>query len=448
MSCSYVVGMGEFDHIVAAVRASAFTTACIEMATANDFSRLDKNEAKRQHFVPRFLLRGFAEARNHKEYVFQMETTSRKAPMRVNVLRAASRHRLYTALGDDDKPSNRNEGYLALLEQHAAPALRHLMEEPETLSAGERATIAFLVALQMVRTPIAAEELTQLANAAFQQAASDLCSDRGAFADRRRELAGAATDAEIEEFRRRALDQVRKGQMRVSFSGGDAFSTSFKLAIKHARIVLAFDWTLLRAPSGLITSDRGYALHDPTPPYPWGGPSLLGSASAEMTVPLSDTRCLLIRPGPVHVLSEPAVRNITASHVQTLNLRTYGWAAKHLFGKTQAALDATRVASRRRPADVIRPKPFCEVVLLETDPADDSLAKENARRGWPAYLRNEDGQPRDYIVIPTDAPHPDLRQQADDLAERRARKRAGIGPDTPLNGRITTRPVHPLDLSA
>ena len=43
-------------------------------------------------------------------------------------------------------------------------------------------------------------------------------------------------------------------------------------------------------------------------------------------------------------------------------------------------------------------------------------------------------------VIPTD-PHPDLRQRADDLAERRARKRAGsvqtLGWDVSLRARCT-----------
>lgn len=400
--------MGEFDHISAALWASPFTTACMEMATANDFSRLDKNAAKRQHFVPRLLLRGFAEMRNGKDYLFQMETTSRKAPLRVNVLTAASRHRLYAGLGDDGQPSNRNEGYLALLEDHAAPALQHLVADPGSLSPGERATIAYFVALQTMRTPVAAEQVTMLANAAFQRAASERYSDRSAFADRHRESFGdGATDAEIEQFRLETLDQIRKGAVRVSGRDGAAFSSGFEHAIETAPVLLAFEWTLLRAPGGLVTSDRGYAIHDPTPPYPWASQGLLSSENSEMTMPLSDTSCLLIR--PVLARSALAVRDVSASQVQTLNLRIYGWADKHVFAKTQMTLDATRIASRRRPADVIRPRPFCEVELLELDPTDDSLAKENARRGWPPQLRNEDGELRDYIVIPTDAPHPDLR---------------------------------------
>ncbi len=216
--------MGEFDHIVAALRASPFTSACMEMAVSNDFSRLERNAAKRQHFLPQLLLRGFAHAHNGKDRVWQMETTSRRAPRRVDIRTAASRHRLYAVPDEDGRPSNRNEGYLELVETHAAPALRHLIDDPASLSPGERATIAFFVALQTMRTPAAAEQVTTIANAALQTAASEVFSDRRAFADRhRRFFNDGATEAEIEQFRLKIVDQIREGQIRVNGGRGAAF---------------------------------------------------------------------------------------------------------------------------------------------------------------------------------------------------------------------------------
>lgn len=105
--------MGEFDHIAAALKASPLTAAFMEMAASNDFSRLDKNPAKRHHFLPRFLLRGFSHTHKGKYCVFQMEAKSRRAPLRVDIRTAPSRHRLYAAPGEDGELSNRNEGYLA-----------------------------------------------------------------------------------------------------------------------------------------------------------------------------------------------------------------------------------------------------------------------------------------------------------------------------------------------
>jgi hypothetical protein len=43
----------------AALQASPLTAAFMEMVESNDFSRLDKNTAKRHHFLSQFLLRGF-----------------------------------------------------------------------------------------------------------------------------------------------------------------------------------------------------------------------------------------------------------------------------------------------------------------------------------------------------------------------------------------------------
>lgn len=325
--------MAEFDHIVAALRASPFTTACMEMAASNDFSRLDRNAAKRQHFLPQFLLRGFVHVHSGKDRVSQMETTSRRAPRRVDIRTAASRRRLYTVLDEDGRPSNRNEGYLELVETHAAPALRHLIEDSASLSPGERATIAFFVALQTMRTPAAAEDITTIANAAFQIAGSELCSDRRAFADRYRNFFDdGATEAQIDQFRLKTLEQIQDGRLRLSGRGGAAFARGFQHAIGIVPMLFAFDWTLLRAAGGgLITSDRGYAIHDSTPPYPWAPQGVLSSENSETTLPLSDTHCLVMRPVPA--ASGLSVREISPAHVETLNLRIYGWADKYVFAK-------------------------------------------------------------------------------------------------------------------
>jgi hypothetical protein len=240
--------------------------------------------------------------------------------------------------------------------------------------------------------------------------------------------------------------------MRVALSprtvtgSGAAFSTGFQHAIENVPALIAFDWTLLHAPSGgVATSDRGYAIYDPTPPYPWTAPSLLSSENSVTTVPLSDTHCLLVRPSPAS--SGLVVRELQADEVDRLNLRTLGWAETHVFARSQATLADLRVAARRRPADVLRPKPFCQVALLEPDPDDDALATENLRRGWPAQLRNDDGEPGDYIVIRWTNRTPELWKRADELTERRARKRAGLSTDEPFEGRITNLPLHPLDIS-
>jgi hypothetical protein len=162
-------------------------------------------------------------------------------------------------------------------------------------------------------------------------------------------------------------------------------------------------------------------------------------------MPLSDDACLLMRPFPTGC--GMTVQEVSAQDVETINLRTLGWADEYVFGKKQDALVTVRLAARRRPADVIRPKPFTQVALLEPDPDDTSLIDANRRRGWPPQLPNDRGELRDYIVIPCDTPHPELRAYADELAERRARKRAGVAADEPIEGHLIHNAIHPLDIS-
>lgn len=437
--------MGEFDHIVLAMEASPLTAAFQEMAESGDFSRLDTNTAKRHHFLSQFLLRGFASAHSGKDCLFQMEAKSRRAPIRADVRTAASRRRLYAVPEEDGTLSNRNEGYLALVESYAAPALQRLLDDPQALSPGDRATIAFFLALQTMRTPAAAEQVTAIANAALQTAASELYSDRRAFAESYRDYFGdGASKEEVERFRQETLAQIRDGRLRIGGKAA-ALSTGLIHAIENVPMLIEFDWTLLRAPSGgFITSDRGYAIDDPTPLYPWTAQGILSSPNSATSVPLSDTACLLLRPLPTGC--RLTVQEADEREVETINLRTYGWADQSVFARAQETLVSVRVAARRRPGDVVRPRPFAQVALLQPDPNDNTLADANRRRGWPPQLPNKQGELRDYIVIPIDQPNPELRKLADDLTERRARKRAGVAADEPFEGRIEQRPIHPLDL--
>ncbi len=439
----YLCWTGDFDDIVAALRASPLTAAFMEMAASNDFSRLDRSTAKRHHFVPQLLLRGFSHDFKGKPHLFQMESKGRRAPVRVGLRSAAVKERLYAAPDEQGGISNRNEAYLALVESEAAPALRHLIDDPTSLSPGERATIALFVSLQTMRTPAAAEQVTAVANVALQTWASEFCSDRLAFAERHRDQFGEeATDEEIEQFRQEVLAQVRDGRVKLSGRAA-ALSAGLTHAVDIVPMLFRCEWSLLRAPGGgFITSDRSYAIHDLTLQFPWESPGLFSSDYSETTMPLSDSSCLLLR--PMSLDGGMTVRDASATDVETINLRTYGWADEYVFGKTQNALVATCVASRRRPMDVIRPKPFNQLVLLEPDPDDDSLADEHRRKGWPPQVR-KDGELRDYIVIPSDKPHPELRALADELAEKRARKRAGIGPNAPIEGRLIHEQIRPLE---
>lgn len=72
--------MGEFDRIVAAMSESPVIAAFTEMSVSGDFSHLEKNPAKRHHFLPQLLLRRLAFVGEDREGIFQMKATGRAAP--------------------------------------------------------------------------------------------------------------------------------------------------------------------------------------------------------------------------------------------------------------------------------------------------------------------------------------------------------------------------------
>lgn len=432
--------VGQFDDIAGAFQSSPLMCELIEMAESGDFARLE-SQAKRQHFVPQLLLREFSRRQGQKHYLFQLDVGTGK-PLRVETHGAASRHRFYKVIEDDGVESNRIEGYLALVESHAAPALRRLLDDPLRLSDADQATLAFFFSLQTQRTPAAAEQINRIANSLLQTLAGSVFSDRKRFTEQYHEMFGqGASPEEVEAFRQETISAVREGRVRAVDRGGAAFSAGIHHAAEQSFMLFDFDWTLLRCPGVFVTSDRAFAMHDPTPQYPWSTQGILSSPNVETTIPLSENVCLLLRP----IGRGLHVQDISPNDGEALNLRTYGWADNYIFGATQAAVVDVRKAVKARPTDVVKPRPQCQVTILDADPDDDSFAEANRKRGWPARLPYE-GELHDYVVIPFDRPRPELHARVDEAFERRIRKQLGVGEEAELDGRFSISPIHPLDI--
>src|SRR5712691_3849739 len=116
-----------------------------KIVASGDYSVFE-SEAKRQHFIPLFHLKRFSQERDGRDYLFQLDVRSGR-PQRIQPEQAASRCYFYAALDEEGNRNNRIEGFLALVEGHAALAFGRLLDAPERLSDSDRATIAFFFAL-------------------------------------------------------------------------------------------------------------------------------------------------------------------------------------------------------------------------------------------------------------------------------------------------------------
>jgi hypothetical protein len=104
-----------------------------------------------QHLLPRFILGQFAVADDRTKRVFQLDR-SNGASARPSVRDAATRSNFYTLEDEEGRRHTLLEGYLSLIDNHAAPALARLKANPRALSEGDRATLSLMLAAQEYRT--------------------------------------------------------------------------------------------------------------------------------------------------------------------------------------------------------------------------------------------------------------------------------------------------------
>ena len=376
------------DRVDQAFRASALFQ---DLEAIDDVARFDSS-AKRQHFVSRFLLARFSDDSRPGQF-FQLDTNTGQ-PRRVAIDGAASRRYFYAIVGDDGTRHSRVEGFLAIVESHAAPALDRLLRNTSSLSDADRATLSFFFALLDQRTPAGTERLTDASDTILRMLFTAEAAESEPFARHYREVIGEARDEEIEELRHYMLEGLAAGRVGLRDPRANAFQLALGNAGSLAQEIFQLSWTLLTADSAFVSSDRGLAMHDPSPRFPWGGVGWRSSPSAETMIPLSSDVCLVTKQGNCESGSSEA----SAELVDTINLRMYGWADQFIFGHSQALVTDVRRLAKLRPRRVPHPQPPAQVVILEAAPSDTSLADVHRAKGWPPYLI-ADGTLHDYVVI-------------------------------------------------
>lgn len=412
---------------------------------------LPKSGAKRHHFNPRLLLRGFAGPSGRLQ---QLDKGDDGRLIETDLDSAASRRWFYSFPDAEGEKSNELEDWFGLIERHSAPALKRVAETGR-LSDTDRATISYFLAMLWARTPAAREMGEALSQEVFKLTCGSHYSDPREFLRSYREQEAAAgaeekSDAEVEDFRLEILEGVQKGSPKiVDPHGSNVMSILLENAIENVpRLYGAMSWGLISAGEGeFVTSDRAVAVHDPARPYPWSMDALFSSPRSQSTTTVSSKSCLIVVPGRPVFQSHTA----TASEVEEINLRTYGWADRFVFGATPTVLEGLRERAREEPEAVKEPRPFRNVVLIERDPDDDSIAQEHRARGWPPYIREpaEDGTLRvlDYLVAGVDGDPVEVGVRSNRLARERGLKAAGLPPDSDVGG-VDTEVIHPAALIA
>ncbi len=338
---------------------------------------LPTSDGSRHHYVPQFLLRRFRG--KGKLWQLDKETGEVEETTAKNTAWREDFYKVESTTGEHDGVI---EGFFALAENYASEALEGLVRDGERLSNRDRGDLAFLVAIQEQRAPgFLGEFKLGLQEQAIARAAVYLANVKG----KKRKQALESYDALVNS--RVMIVPPDQEVLRLAFAA---------MSLTSQRINY-LPWTVLKAKDALfVCSDRPLTMYDLTPLYPWRAPAWESSPTVEATLPLGRDLCLRIGPSQSKRLSVKE----TTTQVDRINLRTYGWAARYVYGPSPVVLERLHERADEAPTPIRKTM----VLLEDQSTADPAVAERNAKRGWPRYIADPGGSGRmmSYEVIDSD----------------------------------------------
>ena len=121
-------------------------------------------------------------------------------------------------------------------------------------------------------------------------------------------------------------------------------------------------------------------MHDPTPRYPFSGTGLRSSPSCFSLMPLGPDLCLrLDQKGGL------LEQRRASQQIDTINLRSYGWAQRFVYGRDRKVLEGLHEHALAAPERVPLPRADPQVICEDADPNDPSVGVEHPP-GYPRGL--------------------------------------------------------------
>lgn len=143
------------------------------------------------------------------------------------------------------------------------------------------------------------------------------------------------TEKEIEDWRLETLADLESGRLFFEASQDHEAGAIFFVGDQVLPVITEkMTWFSLRASPGstFICSDHPLHIYDENA-APGAGVGWVSSPTTEVTMPIDERVCLLLRPGP----PTWELRTVDAPTVQEINLRTYASAQWSIYGPSQAA---------------------------------------------------------------------------------------------------------------
>lgn len=246
---------------------------------------------KRQHFLPRFHLEGFARQGLVAVYDREKSEIRLQQPVNTGVI-----GHFYTMEDEQGRKRFEIEQLLSEYEGKAKPVVERLAAGEE-VDDDQRTDLAIFIALGAMRTPDIVESLQQMNSGLVERVMRTMYgSVEQVLQDLRRDEANTGkTNAELEIEARIMVDIAHQVGV-VKTSSKWAISMAMKMALEIAPTLAGRDWRILHrdhAAKSFVTTDAPVVLTTiaPRPTSFWGGVGY-GNADALVIFPLTES-CVL-----------------------------------------------------------------------------------------------------------------------------------------------------------
>jgi hypothetical protein len=307
---------------------------------------------KRQHYVPRLLLRRFViDPSAKKLLLYRLDKATGKVVKRDPINEAVIGHYYRITLPDGTVVDEADKAF-DRIESMAAESIQRLEDRSYIGIADDHLIMMLFTASLQRRTPQAREVIRETTERAAEIYAAQRLSDKSAYHE---SMTGRGkSEEEVEAERQRLLKLFRQGQIRAQ--GTPSHEIAFMLLALEGTVNTMFERlgvTCLRIPVDckrkFILSDHPVSHYDQLAPTPEAGIGFLSSPAAMTWVPLDPMFGLLLtpdRPG--------SWENLDADDedIDMVNLLAYAWARDAIYGCSQQAVTETRRYAKKHRAQL------------------------------------------------------------------------------------------------
>jgi hypothetical protein len=304
---------------------------------------------KRQHYIPRVLLRRFAIEPADKRSLIWKLPKSRGGARRVSITNEAVVGRYYRMVLEDGTVVDEADEILDRIENMAKDVIPKLKDADYWVTGDDVFRLVLFIVTLKNRTPQAREALRETDEQMADLWLEVVLSDRERYHRTMGKTGRAAED--IEADRVRFLGELREGKLGLQSSPEREVALMLAgLPEAMERLLPVIDITCMRVPEGskrsFVISDHPVSHYDPTPKAREAGAGFLSSPNSVTWVPLDPRFGLLLgqqRPGSwLNV-------EVSDAEIDELNLQTYAWAREAIYGPSQAAVTRVREVARAKP---------------------------------------------------------------------------------------------------